>query len=207
VTGLFMDRDGVINENRAEYVTRLDQFQFLPGALDALADAASYPFKIMVVTNQAAVGRGFMSREALDGIHRQMRDRVHAHGGRIDDIYVCPHRRDEGCACRKPRPGLLYRAAQEHKLDLERSYFIGDAVTDVLAALAAGCRPILVLSGLGREARDKLTQLGVHRAAYEVAPDVRAAVRSVSQAEAVVRGDLHEWPGGDQLQRLVTPVA
>jgi D-glycero-D-manno-heptose 1,7-bisphosphate phosphatase len=184
VRGLLLDRDGVINENREEYVTRLEQFRFVPGALEALVDAARSPFSIAVVTNQSAIGRGRMSHHTLDDIHRWMSDQVYARGGRIDEVYVCPHHPDDGCACRKPRPGLLREAARCLDLDLEHSYFVGDSETDVLAALAAGCRPILVLSGHGLMASFELARRGVPAEMYDVVPDLRAAVRSVIDDEA-----------------------
>jgi len=205
--GLFVDRDGVINENRSDYVRRLDQFRFLPGVLDALADVARSPFTIVVVTNQAAVGRGYMTRQALDGIHHWMLEQVGAHGGRIDEVYVCPHRPDDGCTCRKPRPGLLRDAARDFNLSLEHSYFIGDATSDVQAAIAAGCRPILVLSGHGRDSRDDLTRRGVSPSAYDVVPDLLAAVQIVARTVLANRDGLSTWSGDRLAERLVEPVA
>lgn len=186
--GLFVDRDGVINRNRSDYVRCLDQFQFLPGTLDALARAAHSPFTIVVVTNQSAVGRGLMSRDTLDAMHQEMQARVRAHGGRIDGIYVCPHRPSDACSCRKPQPGMLRRAARDLALDLAGSYFIGDSSTDVHAALAAGCRPVLVLSGLGQEAHRELIGRGVDPGAYDVVPDLQAAVESLTGV-ALMRRD------------------
>ncbi len=148
---VFLDRDGVINENRSDYVKSWDEFNFLPGALDSLRRLARTPYHIVVISNQSAINRGLVSWAEVDAINRRMVREIETAGGRIDGIYVCPHRPDEGCECRKPKPGLLYRAAGELDLELASSYCVGDALSDVQAALAAGCIPFLVLSGRGRE--------------------------------------------------------
>jgi D-glycero-D-manno-heptose 1,7-bisphosphate phosphatase len=147
---VFLDRDGVINENRPDHVKSWDEFVFLPGVFEPLRLLARVGRPIVVVSNQAVINRGLVSRETVEGIHRQMCAEIAHHGGRVDAVYYCPHRPDESCECRKPRPGLLLRAASELRLDLARSYFIGDAFSDVEAALAAGCSPVLVLTGRGQ---------------------------------------------------------
>jgi len=157
---VFLDRDGVINENRDDYVKGWEEIRFLPGVFQALARLAATPFRIGLVTNQSAIGRGILTTEQVEEINRRLVEEIEAHGGRIDGVYYCPHRPDDGCDCRKPRPGLLLRAARELDLELDRSYLIGDAASDVEAAMAAGCRPILVLSGLGQRQRLLVQQQG-----------------------------------------------
>ena len=178
---VFLDRDGVINENRENYVLSPEQFRFLPRVLDALATLATSPFAVVVVTNQSAVGRGHMTADVLDRIHTQMLERVRAAGGRIDAVYACLHRPDQGCPCRKPRAELLQRASTELELDLERSYFIGDAASDVQAALAVGCHSILALTGRGLQARAELARQ--HARGYWVASDLLDAVRLIRARE------------------------
>jgi D-glycero-D-manno-heptose 1,7-bisphosphate phosphatase len=146
--GVLLDRDGVINRERPDYVKHWDEFEFLPGALSALSHLASLDWPILVITNQSAVGRGLVALEVVADIHRHMTTAVVAAGGRIDGVFVCPHHPDAGCACRKPRPGLLQQAAAAFDLRLADCYFIGDAISDLLAAQAVGCRPVLVRSGL-----------------------------------------------------------
>lgn len=146
---VFLDRDGVINQNRASYVLSWADVVFLPGSVAALARLAGYPFKVVVVTNQSAVGRGLLAPEGLAAINTGLVRSIIAAGGRIDAVYACPHRPDEGCDCRKPRPGMLLQAAAELGIDLRRSYMVGDAVTDVEAALAVGCQPLMVRTGRG----------------------------------------------------------
>ena len=144
---VFLDRDGVINRERSDYVKSWTEFEFLPHALPALARLATLDCPILVASNQSAIGRGLVTSETIADIHKRLSIRVVKEGGRIDGFYVCPHRPDEGCNCRKPRPGLLLQAAQELNLDLSRCVFVGDSITDLRAAEAAGCECILVRSG------------------------------------------------------------
>ncbi len=146
---VFLDRDGVICENRPDHVKSWSEFRFLPGALLALRRLAATPFRIVVVTNQAIVHRGTVPASAVEEIHERMARTVRRFGGRLDAIYCCPHRPEEGCPCRKPKPGLLLQAAWDLGIQLEGSYLIGDALSDVEAALAVGCQPILVRTGRG----------------------------------------------------------
>lgn len=148
---VFLDRDGVINENRRDYVRSWAEFSFLPQAFPALRRLAASPFAVVVVSNQSAIGRGLVEQSTVEEIHRRMTRQIEAQGGRLDGVFYCPHRPDEGCDCRKPQPGLLLAAAAALELDLARSFLIGDAESDVLAALNAGCFPLLVRTGLGKE--------------------------------------------------------
>jgi histidinol-phosphate phosphatase family protein len=143
---VIVDRDGVLNEKppRAEYVRSWEEWRWIPGALDALATLTAAGRRVIIVSNQAGVARGALSLGALDDIHRRMRADIEAAGGRIEAIYVCPHDWDEGCECRKPRPGMLIAAQREHALDLSRTPFIGDDERDAEAAAAAGAPSILV---------------------------------------------------------------
>jgi D-glycero-D-manno-heptose 1,7-bisphosphate phosphatase len=148
IQGIFLDRDGVINRQRPDYVKCWEEFEFLPGALDALRRLAEPGWPVAVITNQSAVGRGLVAAGTVAEIHRRMTAAVAAAGGRIDGVFVCPHRPDEGCTCRKPLPGLLLQAASAFGLRPADCYLVGDAVTDLRAARAAGCRPVLVRTGL-----------------------------------------------------------
>ena len=144
---VIVDRDGVINENRDDHVLSWDDFTFIPGVLEALAILSNHGHRVVVVSNQGAVGRGQLTLAQLNNIHRRMEEEVQRAGGRIAGVYFCPHAPGEGCACRKPAPGMLQRAAVDLGFDLERAYFIGDHVTDIEAARAAGASSVLVLSG------------------------------------------------------------
>jgi D-glycero-D-manno-heptose 1,7-bisphosphate phosphatase len=149
---IFLDRDGVIIENRADYVRSWSDVVVFPQALEALAKLSASPYKIVFVTNQSAIGRGIISLETAEEINRRLVALVEAAGVRVDGIFMCPHAPEDGCDCRKPRPGLLLQAARALDLDLSRSILIGDALTDLMAGQAAGVgRLALVRSGRGAE--------------------------------------------------------
>jgi D-glycero-D-manno-heptose 1,7-bisphosphate phosphatase len=158
---VFLDRDGVLNENRANYVRTWEQVAILPGVLDAMQRLATSQFAVVVVTNQSAVGRGLMSVEVLAAINQGIVQQVQQAGGRIDAVYACPHGPEEGCPCRKPRPGMLLQAAQDLDIDLARSVLVGDAVSDLEAALAVGSRPVLVRTGRGTKQMARLADHGL----------------------------------------------
>ncbi len=141
---VFLDRDGVINRRRPDHVKSWAEFEFLPGALEALAKLHRMGVRVVVVTNQAAVGRGVLSEGHLDRIHERMAAVVAAAGGQIEAIYACLHLPEAGCACRKPAPELFQRASTELGITLADSVMVGDAPTDVQAAQAVGCQAILV---------------------------------------------------------------
>ncbi|MFN8469205.1 MAG: HAD family hydrolase [Caldilineaceae bacterium] len=144
---VFLDRDGTLNRERADYVKSWQEFEWLPGALDALAVLATLDVPVLVVTNQSALGRGILDPSALHAIHAQARAEALAAGGRVDDFLICPHAPADGCACRKPKPGLLLQAAARYNLDLQCCVFVGDSLTDMQAAEAAGCGWLLVRTG------------------------------------------------------------
>lgn len=138
---IILDRDGVLNERapKAQYIRRPGEFRFLPGALQAMRRLTDVGYRIIVVSNQAGIGRGVMSEQDLAAIHEKMTGEAREAGARIDAIYYCPHDWDAGCECRKPKPGMLHQAQREWHLDLTRTLFIGDDERDGQAAEAAGC--------------------------------------------------------------------
>lgn len=146
---IFLDRDGVINRYPGDrmYVTSLKKFRFLPRVKEAIALLTEAGYKVFVASNQAGVGRRIYSQATLDRITLKMLKAVQEQGGKIDKVYYCTHRKESGCLCRKPRPGLLKAAAKEFKFNLKNSYFVGDTVRDIFTAKNAGCKSILVLSG------------------------------------------------------------
>ena len=145
----FLDRDGVINVLPvARYVTAWDQFRFLPGVLPALRKLSRDGRRLIVISNQSGVGRGVMSRRTLTSITRRMVKTLQESGSRIDAIYYCTHAPEAGCRCRKPGIGLLRRASRRFHIDLKRSFVIGDNGIDIRMGKAAGCRTVLVLTGM-----------------------------------------------------------
>jgi D-glycero-D-manno-heptose 1,7-bisphosphate phosphatase len=175
---LFLDRDGVVNEDRPDSVKSWDEFRVLPGVLDALAELRRASIPVVIVTNQAVVGRGAVARETVDGIHARFRDLVRDAGGEILAIHACYHAPEAGCACRKPAPGLLLDAAREHGFDLARVPFVGDDARDLEAATRAGAVPVLVLTGKGRatEARVRSGELRARAVFPDLAAVARAAI-------------------------------
>lgn len=139
---VILDRDGVLNSRmgKGEYVRSWSEWTWLPTVREGLARLAAAGVRTIVVTNQAGIARGAMSAADLEDIHRRMREEAEQAGGRIDAIYHCPHGWDEGCSCRKPKPGMLFQAQRDFHLDLSRTWFIGDDTRDAEAATAAGCR-------------------------------------------------------------------
>ncbi len=148
---IFLDRDGVIIENQEHYVRSWDDIIFFPSSLIALAKIRQSPVKIVIVTNQSAIGRGLISLSAAEQINQAIKRAIEESGGRIDAIFTCPHKPQDNCVCRKPRPGLLLQAAQELSIDLSKSIMIGDSLDDIRAGQTAGVlRAILLLTGRGR---------------------------------------------------------
>lgn len=161
---VFLDRDGVINEfpGNGRYVTKLKEFHFIPGALEALRLLTERDYTIFVISNQAGVAKGVYSREKLNHITRNMLKVVKVSGGRIKRVFYCTHRSDDGCECRKPEIGSVRRALELMNKTIrsaQRAFFIGDTEVDILAGHNAGCKTIFVLSG--REDRRHMRGWGV----------------------------------------------
>ncbi|RKY31221.1 MAG: Clp protease [Candidatus Omnitrophota bacterium] len=146
---IFLDRDGVINKypGDGKYVTSWKEFHFLPKAKSALRKLHENDFKIFVVSNQAGVNKGLLSRQALDDITERMLNEIKKSKGEIKGVYYCTHRQEDNCSCRKPKAGLILGAQKKYHIDLKKTYFIGDTIRDVQTAKAAGCKAILLLSG------------------------------------------------------------
>lgn len=174
---VFLDRDGVINENRQDYVKTWEELVFLPGSMEALRRLSESAFLVVIISNQSAINRGLVSKEMVDEINRKMIVHVEKEGARIDGIYYCPHIPEENCLCRKPQPGLLFQAAQELEIDLSGSYLVGDKLVDVTAGNAAGCRSVLVLTGEGN--KQKLDSMK----GFLVVKDLLAAVELILHDE------------------------
>jgi len=151
-SAIFLDRDGVLIENRANYIRGWSDVEIYPEVINALSHSAIKKHKIVIVTNQSAVGRGIISLKTANEINSRLVNLIQHHGGQVDGVYMCPHKPDDDCLCRKPRPGLLLQAAKELSLDLQRSWMIGDAWSDVQAGQSAGVyQAILLRTGRGEK--------------------------------------------------------
>jgi len=171
---VFLDRDGVINRDSPAYIKSWAEFDFLPGSLVALRRLTAAGFTLIILSNQSAVNRGMLSLETLLDMHRRLQADVAAAGGCITDIFFCPHRPEEECACRKPLPGLLRQACSQHGIDPSQTIMIGDSAKDIECAHNAGCRQaLLVKTGNGLSAAAALERSGIP-VAY-VAEDLRDA--------------------------------
>ncbi|MFO7618060.1 MAG: HAD family hydrolase [Thermoplasmata archaeon] len=141
---VFLDRDGVINLLRmGNYITRWEMFEFLKGAKEAIARLSKSDYLIFIITNQSAINRGLMTEAGLEVIHNNMLFEIEEAGGRIDGVYHCPHRPDEGCKCRKPETGLFDKVNEKFDIDYPKSWFIGDFESDRQVAERMGLRFIL----------------------------------------------------------------
>ncbi len=153
---VFFDRDGTINEESG-YLSNPDDLSLIKGAAEAVKRLNSIGIKVIVISNQSGVGRGFFSEEDLARVNKRLTDLLLSRGARIDAIYYCPHHPEDNCECRKPKPGLLKKAALEHSIDLIRSYVVGDKKTDVELAGNAGSKGILVKTGFGSDQLKTMT--------------------------------------------------
>jgi len=171
---VFLDRDGTINEE-TQYLCDPRSLRLIPGAAEAVRRLNQSGAPVIVVTNQAGVGRGYYSESRVAEVHAELARALAAQGAHLDAIYYCPHHPDEGCTCRKPEPGMLLRAAEEWEIDLARSYMVGDKLSDLQAGQRAGCRSVLVLTGYGAQALPTLGSEG-GRPPDHVACDLADAV-------------------------------
>ena len=160
---VFLDRDGVINHDSPDFIKSWSEFEFLPGSLEALKQLMLNRFPVIIITNQSVIRRKMVSKKDLDVIHDMMKKAVQANGGEIKDIFYCPHIPEDGCDCRKPNPGLIYRAKKRYRIDLETSVMVGDSVKDIECARNAGCgTAILVKTGNGITAEKILKEKMIH---------------------------------------------
>jgi D-glycero-D-manno-heptose 1,7-bisphosphate phosphatase len=154
---VILDRDGVINRDSDEFIKTPDEWQPMPGSIEAIASLSQAGYEIVIATNQSGVGRGLFDTQMLEKIHRKMMHSIHSAGGELRGIFVCPHRPDENCSCRKPKPGLLRQIEEAYSCKLTGQPAIGDSRRDLDAAIAVGARPVLVRTGNGRTTEKSLT--------------------------------------------------
>lgn len=150
---VFLDRDGTINIEK-EYLFRISEFEFIPGAIGAIKELNAAGFKVIIITNQSGIAKGYYGEKDLEKLHNWMEQELKKHGAVIDDIYYCPHHNEYGtgiykqdCTCRKPKPGMLLKAVTEHDIVPGLSYTVGDRESDIIAGKRAGTKTILVGTG------------------------------------------------------------
>lgn len=176
---VFFDRDGTINVEK-DYLNRIEDFEFIPAVPASIRRLKEAGFRVIVVTNQSGVARGYYNEAAIVALHEHIQQLLADYGTRIDAFYHCPHHPTEGvgtyrvdCDCRKGSPGMLLQAAREHDIDLSASFMVGDKLADIEAGAAAGCAPILVKTGYGAKDEPKVL---ARFPGTEVCRDLAAAV-------------------------------
>jgi D-glycero-D-manno-heptose 1,7-bisphosphate phosphatase len=173
---IILDRDGVINQDSSNFVKSADEWIPIPGSIRAVAALSEAGYTVTIASNQSGLARGRFDRAALRAMHRKLRRLVSRKGGRIDRIVVCPHGPNDGCSCRKPKPGLLHRLGRYYETGLGGVPVVGDSLRDLQAAASAGARPILVRTGNGKKTEEAL---GREFAATEVFDDLAAAAAAL----------------------------
>lgn len=172
---VLLDRDGVINRDFPDYIKSWEEFEFLPGSIDAIADLTRNGRAVFIISNQSAVGRRLMPRAELDRIFSNMCGIIESRGGRITDIFYCPHRPEDNCDCRKPEPGLIFQAQEKYDIELATAVMVGDSVRDIACARNAGCGGAVLVES-GYEKIDPETLQNADSAPDHIASDLRHAV-------------------------------
>ncbi|MBD9514969.1 MULTISPECIES: D-glycero-beta-D-manno-heptose 1,7-bisphosphate 7-phosphatase [Pseudomonadaceae] len=152
---LILDRDGVINQDSDAYIKSLDEWIPIPSAITAIARLSKAGWTVAVATNQSGIARGYYDLATLESMHQRLRELVAEQGGELGVVVYCPHGPDEGCDCRKPKPGMLRQIAQHYGVELRGTWFVGDSRGDLDAALAVDCQPVLVKTGKGERTLTK----------------------------------------------------
>lgn len=156
---VILDRDGVINYDSDDYIKSPEEWIPIPGSLEAIARLNREGYRVVVASNQSGVARGLYDMDTLNRIHNKMLQLLHNMGGEIDGIFFCPHGPDEGCRCRKPRPGMLEEIAERMKINLTGVYAVGDSERDIVAARDVMALPVLVKTGKGKRTIKSSKQL------------------------------------------------
>lgn len=162
---VYLDRDGVINENRSDYVKTPSEWVPIPGAIAAMTQIQKAGFRIIIVTNQSGIGRGFYTKDNVETIHQVMLNAFKAAGLRDIKILYCPHHPDDGCNCRKPETGMIELARKKYRLPLD-GWMVGDADSDMELGRRAGLKTILVLTGRGKDQLDKIKKESLKKPDY-----------------------------------------
>ena len=166
---VFLDRDGTINVETS-YLHKVEDFEFIPGAPEAIKKLKDAGFLVIVVSNQSGIARGYFDEDAVRILHHHIQNELKAIGTTIDAFYFCPHHPVKGigdykvvCECRKGSPGMLLQASEEHGVDLNKSFMVGDKLADIEAGQRAGCQPVLVMTGYGAKVAEELKLAGVEK--------------------------------------------
>ncbi|WP_165861595.1 MULTISPECIES: D-glycero-beta-D-manno-heptose 1,7-bisphosphate 7-phosphatase [unclassified Pseudomonas] len=157
---LILDRDGVINHDSDAYIKSVEEWIPLPGSIEAIAQLSKAGWTVAIATNQSGIARGYYDIATLEAMHARLRTLVAEQGGEVGLVVYCPHGPDEGCDCRKPKPGMLKIIAEHYKVPLAGIWFVGDSLGDLEAAKAVDSQPVLVKTGKGEKTQAKNLPVG-----------------------------------------------
>jgi D-glycero-D-manno-heptose 1,7-bisphosphate phosphatase len=174
---IVLDRDGVINHDSDTYIKSADEWIPIEGSLEAIARLNHGGYTVVIASNQSGIARGYFDIETLSAMHRKMDNLLASVGGRIDAVFFCPHGPEDGCSCRKPKPGMLLEIGQRFNVPLSNVIFIGDSVADIKAATSANAKTMLVRTGKGIKA-EKILRVEC-KATIPVYDDLAAAVEMI----------------------------
>jgi D-glycero-D-manno-heptose 1,7-bisphosphate phosphatase len=178
---VILDRDGTLNEDSVDYIKSVDEWQPLPGSLEAVARLNQEGWRVVLATNQSGLGRGLFDMATLNAMHLKMNTLLAQHGGRVDAVFFCPHAPEDNCDCRKPLPGLFEKIGERYGVELASVPAVGDALRDLQAAASAGCPPHLVLTGKSKH----LDEAGIARM-HEQVPGLTVHADLAAFAEALI---------------------
>ncbi len=160
---VFLDRDGVINKGRSDYVKSISELEIFPYVAKNIELLKNAGFLVVVITNQSAINRGIITHEVVNQIHDSIQNHLKTNGTCVDGFFYCPHKPDENCNCRKPKSGLLHQAILELNIDLNSSWMIGDSNSDIEAAISIGCKAIKIDNNFSLDnAVDKILSYGIN---------------------------------------------
>ena len=194
---IILDRDGTINEDRDDFVKSPDEWVPIPGALEAIARLNHAGWHTVIATNQSGLGRGTFDMSTLNAMHVKMNQMLAKHGGRIDAVFFCPHTPEDGCACRKPLPGLFEQIGERFGVALRDVPVVGDSLRDLQAGAAVGCQPHFVRTGKGgRLGKEAMEALCAQVPGTEVHDDLTAFAEHLIRAERKSRRATGESDSG-----------
>lgn len=195
---IILDRDGVINEDAGDYIKSVEEWQPIPGSIEAIARLSRAGFTPVVATNQSGLARGLFDLDDLEAMHAKLTALVEESGGKLEAIFYCPHHPNEDCKCRKPKTGMLDAIEAVFNTSVQSAWFVGDTSKDLQAALTKGCQPCLVRTGHGRETEAELASFldATEREQVRIFDDLEAAVAALlSEPERANSSDLQDHEG------------
>ena len=187
---IILDRDGVINHDRADYVKSADEWLPIAGSIEAIARLHKAGFTVVVATNQAGLAKGKFDLDDLEAMHEKLTQLVEEQGAELGAIFYCPHAPEDNCKCRKPMPGMVDAIEAEFNISAEGFYFVGDSLRDLQAAITKGCKPILVKTGNGEKTLAQLADVSLQTDAPQISSEqVQVFNNLAAAADFIIAND------------------